>query len=109
MDRTLDRPALVGLEDAGDREEKARGNSKLQTSNFRECSNFKYQGAKKGGFSERPTPIGSYYLLHREQEIEFGKTFEDAAFGPAGVEAEFIAIEEPGGGLLDGGLFEVGR
>ena len=29
--------------------------------------------------------------------------------GPVADEAEFVAVEKPGGGLLDSGLFEIGR
>ena len=32
----------------------------------------------------------------------------NAAFGPVDFQAEFVAVEEPGGDLFDGGLFDVG-
>jgi hypothetical protein len=48
-------------------------------------------------------------LLDGEQEVEFREPLEDAAFGPACVEAEHVAPEEPGSGLFDTGLFEIGR
>ena len=41
------------------------------------------------------------------EQRKLGEALVNAAFGPVDFQTAFVAIEEPGGGLLDGSLFEV--
>ena len=59
------------------------------------------------GVSQGPPLVAFKHRFHIGQEVGPGEFLAGPGMGPEGVQAEFVAVRESGGDLLDSGLFEV--